>query len=211
MNTEEFVALMDSKYVKAETADKILGKVEGLEDKIAILGAPDLSHGRKVKAWVGNKEVEAVLMDSEDIAELGKKGIFEDIMSFEIGGIPVGQAAVGGAVAILATELIDGFMNTWQPWQRGLVKLGGAWVALQWGKKVLGSTGAKAVGLLLAFDGIRDLTPIDSWMDQIAEKVSGTQTTAGLAGNQINTPAKNTPAAAPKRTSSYYAAALGGG
>lgn len=34
----------------------------------------------------------------------------EGIMHYEIWGIPVAQAAIGGAVAVLATELVDGFM-----------------------------------------------------------------------------------------------------
>jgi len=82
-----------------------------------------------------------------------------------------------------------------------------------WGKRILGNVGSKAVALLLAFDGIRDLSPIDSWADQLAEKISGTVTTEGLAGNQSKGKDLN-----PRRETqrgdgnqSYYAKVLGEG
>ena len=162
MDTEQLIKQLDS-MPKQETVDGILSRVDGIDTKLAELGKSEV--------------------DPAPDAEL-RKGFFDDIMSFQVWGIPVGQAAVGGFVAIFASEIIDGFMKDQPPWQRGLVKLGAAGVAGMWGKRFLGSTGAKAVALLLTFDAFRDLSPIDSWADQLAEKISGTVTTAGLAGAQ---------------------------
>lgn len=141
-----------------------------------------------------------------------KKGFMDDIMSFEIWGIPVGQAVLGGFVAIFASELIDGFMANQPPWQRGLAKLGGAAVAGLWGKRILGSTGAKAVALLLTFDAMRDFTPVDAWAKQLAEKISGTLTTAGLAdtSNRRAAPVNTNTGARANAGQSFYSQALGG-
>jgi len=189
MDTQELIDKIDSRADQA-VVDGILGRVDGIDARLAELGKPD-----------PDPAADAVL----------KKGIFDDFMSFEMWGVPVGQAVGGGFIAIFASELIDGFMKNQQPWQRGLVKLGAAGIAGMWGKRFLGSTGSKAVALLLAFDAIRDLSPIDSWADQLAEKISGTVTTSGLAGSQtggkptnVNTEAK------PRGGQSFYSQALGG-
>ena len=189
MDIEQLVKQLDS-VPKQEAVDAILSRVDGLDVKLAELGKSD--------------------PDPDPSAEM-KKGIFDDIMSFEVWNIPVGQAAVGGFVAIFASEIIDGFMANQQPWQRGLVKLGAAGVAGMWGKRLLGSTGSKAVALLLAFDAIRDLSPIDSWADQLAEGISGTVTTAGLAGPQTGgRPVNVNTATRPVGGQSFYSQAMGG-
>lgn len=144
-------------------------------------------------------------------ATLERAGFLDQIMKFELGGIPVGQAVVGGFVAIFASELVDGFLSNWQPWQRGLAKLGAAFVAGMWGKRLLGNTGAAAVVLLLTFDAVRDFTPIDSWADQLAERVTGTVTTAGLAGAQTGGRPINQPTNRGTGGASFYSQALGGG
>jgi len=195
MDTEELVKQLDSVVPKLEAVDSILNRVNGLDAKLAELG---------------KSEKAPSVPDPAPDAEL-RKGIFDDIMSFEVWNIPIGQAAVGGFVAIFASEIIDGFMKNQQPWQRGLVKLGAAGVAGMWGKRFLGSTGSKAVALLLAFDAIRDLSPLDSWADQLAEQISGTVTSAGLAGPQTGGKPLNVNAGArPTGGQSFYSQAMGG-
>lgn len=192
MDTEQLVKQLDS-MPKQEAVDGILSRVDGIDTKLAELGKPP--------------EVDP---NTDPSAEL-RKGFFDDIMSFQVWGIPVGQAAVGGFVAIFVSEIIDGFMKDQQPWQRGLAKLGAAGVAGMWGKRFLGSTGAKAVALLLTFDAFRDLSPIDSWADQLAEKISGTVTTAGLAGPQTGgNPINVNAGARPTGGQSFYSQAMGG-
>lgn len=174
---------------RKESFDSLLDRVDGIDAKLADLGKP---------------------VETDPEATLEKGGFFDDIMSFEFQGIPIGQAAVGGFAAIFASELVDGFMADSEAWKRGLVKLAVAGISAKWGKRFLGSTGSKAVALLLTFDAIRDLSPIDSWADQLAEKISGRVTTAGLAGNQSGGNPVNQPAAT-KSSNGYYAMALGGG
>jgi hypothetical protein len=184
------IAKMFDNVPTKDKFDDLVSSVEGIDARLAELG-----------------KSQEVIEDPD--AELEARGFFDDIMNFEFQGIPVGQAAVGGFAAIFASELVDGFMADMQPWQRGLVKIAVAGVSLKFGKRFLGSTGSKAVALLLTFDAIRDLSPIDSWADQLAEKITGRVTTAGLAGNPTGPkPAPANPGTSPK---SYYAMALGGG
>lgn len=188
--TKDIIAILEN-LPKKETVDTLLEGVQGLDARLAELGKP--------------------IEDPEPGPEapLEAKGFLDDFMSFEFQGIPIGQAAVGGFAAIFASELVDGFMADNAAWQRGLVKLAVAGIAAKWGKRFLGSTGSKAVALLLTFDAIRDFTPLNSWADQLAEKISGTKTTAGLAGDTRNERKIDQPTRETKQ-GSYYAMALGG-
>jgi hypothetical protein len=206
METKDFVAILEDKFASRKSADDLLAGIKGLDGKLAALS--DIA---KTSAMIDGQAKAAVVEDPK--AELEAKSAFDDIMKFEFWGIPIGEAAVGGFVAILASELVDGFAATWEPWQRGLLKFGVAGASAMWGKKILGSTGSKAVALLLAFDALRDMTPIDSWADQIAEKISGTVTDAGLAGpmrsgKMIDLNNKKVPEQ--KSNSSFYTQAFGG-
>jgi len=193
-DAKAIAAMLDNIPTK-DNVNGLLDGIKGIDTKLEDLG----------KAFEPSSDP-----DPDPKVALERKGFFDDLMSFEFQGIPVGQAAVGGFVAIFASELVDGFMADMQAWQRGLVKLGVAAVVGLWGKRVLGSTGSKAVALLLTFDAIRDFTPIDRWADQLAEGITGRETTAGLAGNpdegKVDSPSNQK-----KQPASYYAMALGGG
>ena len=126
------------------------------------------------------KPKEAEVTDTS--AELEAGGALAGIMDMKVMDVPIGQAAVGGFVAVFASEVIDGFLAAQGSMVKGLVKLAGAGVALKWGKGLLGSTGSKAVGLLLAYDGIRMLLPIDTWATRAAGGLSGIIPGGGLGG-----------------------------
>jgi hypothetical protein len=125
---------------------------------------------------------------------------------------------VGGFVSVVATELIDGFMIESEAWKKGLAKAAVAVAAVKWGKKFLGDTGSKAIAILMTFDAIRDLTPLDSWAANLANKITGSAPAAGLASHKdelerlrsattqkaVDQPVSST------GKSSYYAMALGG-
>ncbi len=102
-------------------------------------------------------------VEAEDKAKLEQAGAVAGITQFEIWDIPVGQALVGGFTAVFASELIDGFLVKQGDMIKGVVKLVGAGAAVKWGPRLLGSTGSKALALLLAYDGVRSLIPIDTW------------------------------------------------
>lgn len=203
-DAKAIAALLDKMPTK-DSFDPLLDGIKGIDEKLAGLG--DSFTALTKPAEDPHPEV---ITDPE--AALEKKGFFGEIMEFKFQGIPVGQAVVGGFAAIFASELVDGFMADMEKWQRGLVKLGIAAVAAKWGKRFLGDTGSKAVALLLTFDAIRDFTPIDSWADQLAQKITGRVTTAGLAGLQPGDvkALKNQPPPAGKESAGYYAMALGG-
>ena len=120
----------------------------------------------------------------ETVAEMEEKsGFLDKMMEVKVWHIPVGEAALGGFVAIFASELVDGFLKNQSVQVKGLVKLGAAGASVAFGKRILGSTGSKVVALLLTFDAIRDLTPLDKWAYDLAAKITGMLPSAGLAGS----------------------------
>ncbi len=125
------------------------------------------------------KSAEVISAKETPKAELSDAGV----ANFQVMGIPIGQAVAGGFVAVFATELVDGFLAKQNSYVRGAVKLGAAYAAVKWGKKIpfVGETGAKAIALLIAFDAVRDFIPIDTYAKNLATKISGTWTSAGLA------------------------------
>lgn len=127
------------------------------------------------------------------------------ITGFQVWDIPVGEALVGGFVAVFASELIDGFLLKQGDWMKGLIKLAGAGAAIKWGQRFLGSTGSKAVAILLAYDGVRSLIPIDSWARRGASAVTGMLPAGGLGGFTSNAGGRSASLQA-----GYYEALKGG-
>ena len=153
------------------------------QDLLAITEAVDKGFatvGSKLETQFAelNETAKKVLVKPEDIksaedlkAEAEKAKLEQPlagITKMEVWDIPVGQALIGGFIAVFSSELIDGFLSAQSGMIRGVVKLVGAGVAAKWGSGLLGSTGSKAVALLLAYDGIRSLIPIDEWASRLA-------------------------------------------
>jgi hypothetical protein len=187
------LAAMIDEMPDKKAFDNLFAKVEGIDTKLATLG--------------DNK------IEKPEVAELNRIGSLDEMMSFKVWDIPLGQAVVGGFGAVFATELIDGFMATSEPWKKGLVKLVIAGASIKFGKKFLGEKLSQGVALLLAFDGTRDLLPIDTWAQSLANKITGSIPAAGLASHKVELEAlrSNTGVSnAGTGRSSYYAAALGG-
>lgn len=132
------------------------------------------------------------------------------ILDIEVWDIPVGQAVVGGFVSVLVSELIDGFLAKQGDMVIGIVKLAAAGAAIRWGKPLLGSAGSKAVGILLAYDGIRHILPIDQWAHRLATGVSGVVTTRGLGGNKDSVIDATEQAPGNGHQPDYYEALKGG-
>lgn len=142
---------------------------------------------KRLEGWMAAKPVTPVPAAAvteapkAHLEEAGVKGMLNQVSGFEVWGIPVGQAAAGGFIAVMATELVDGFMSKQDVKTRGIVKLVAAGAIVKFGGKYIGSTAGKAVALLMAFDAIRDLTPIDAWAAKAASKVTKVMPSAGLA------------------------------
>ena len=166
---------MDEKQI-LEAMDKGFSHVgEKLEGQLAELNET----ARKVLVVKPEDVKTAAEVAAE--AEKAKLEQLAGITNMEVWDIPVGQALIGGFVAVFSSELIDGFLSAQSAMIRGVVKLVGAGVAAKWGSRLLGSTGSKAVALLLAYDGIRSLIPIDEWASRLAGGIKPL-TGAGLGG-----------------------------
>ena len=142
----------------------------------------------------------------EPVAEMAEKGIVGGITKFEVWDIPVGQALVGGFVAVFASEVIDGFLSEQTTQVKGLVKLAAAGAAIKFGKGILGDSGSKAVALLLAYDGIRMLLPLDEWASKAVKPITKL-TGAGLGGRAVMSDVVDQ---AEKTAANYYDRAFGG-
>ncbi len=162
-------------------------------------------------AQVGEEETKTALAKAagDKDAELQQLG---GIMDMEVWDIPVGKALIGGFIAVVGSELVDGFLAKQSVTVRGVAKLVGAGAAIKWGSRLLGKHGAAAVAILLAYDGLRDILPIDQYAHRLASGVSGVVTTRGLGGNTesaVNVPDRGNGHRPPAPTD-YYAEAFGG-
>jgi hypothetical protein len=144
----------------------------------------------------------------DEPAEVAKNGIGENVAKMEFWDIPVGQALIGGFSAVIASELVDGFLASQNTMTLGVVKLASAGALAKWGGRLLGSTGSKAAAIILAYDGIRQILPLDEWAGNIAGWVKP-RTGGGLAGKAGMTPpgTRGVPAAP---SGDYYAGLWGG-
>jgi len=161
--------------------------------------------GSKLDAQLAelNEKAEKLLVKPEDIktpAELAaeaavakvaeeaklERAAVSTITDMKVWDIPVGEALVGGFSAVFASELIDGVLVKQNDMIKGVIKLAGAGAAVKWGPRLLGSTGSKALAILLAYDGVRSLIPIDAWARRGASAVSGVLPAGGLGGFRKN-------------------------
>ena len=176
-----------------------------LNDKFASLADSQKTMQEQLDAILEKKNTEVAKVEDSGIATTMNK-----ITDFEVAGIPVGAAIVGGAIAVFATEVIDGLLVKQSSMVRGAVKLGGAAVIMIYGKKVIGSKAAGAVALLMAFDAIKnDLLPQPfGYVTAGANKLTGVVTSAGLGwtGGPAKTGAVNQ---ATRVARDYYATAEG--
>jgi hypothetical protein len=158
------------------------------------------------KVWTANLAEVKKVSDTE--AKLEEAGI----MKMKVAGMPVVGFAAGAFGAVFASELVDGLMINSSKTTKGLVKGAAAFAVWKYGNKipvigkVLNGQGKDILAVLLAFDAVRDLTPLDAWAAKVANKVSGVIPTGGLADQK----GRNVRAAvAVKPANSYYAAAMG--
>lgn len=145
-----------------------------------------------------------------ELSDMSLSKTFGKVTDFEVWGVPLGGALVGGFVGIFATELIDGYFKNQSVMIRGGIKLVGAGVIAKFLPKYLGKDLCYVVALLMAFDGLKnDIMPsIFGYATTWANKLTGTTTVAGL-GWTGGAPAKAAPAALQARADYYSASGLG--
>lgn len=122
----------------------------------------------------------------------------DKVTGMEIMGIPLGQAAVGGALAILLDRIVIAKLdptNKWGSW----ANLALALVVKKWGSKFIGNKTADAAALILTYEAVAD------WVTMGINKVWPTATSkqvfnqpTGGAMHQFNRVAND-----------YYASILG--
>jgi len=87
------------------------------------------------------------------------------------GDIPVGDALLGGASATLVSELITGFVGGGV--MGALVKLVAGNMLAGAFSGVMGRGATDSARLFISYDAIRDLIPIDQWVQQLLGGVTG--------------------------------------
>lgn len=93
-------------------------------------------------------------------------------------GIPWGSALVGGVTALTLSELIDGF----QPpknvdgsvnFFNVAIKGGSAWASVQFLSPLYGKTGAMFTAGFLVISILRDVLPLDQWIQNLVNTIRG--------------------------------------
>jgi hypothetical protein len=178
VGSENIVTLDDIGSIFEKKNKPILDFLNELQSK-------KIDLAEKVEKPAAEKPAEKNLVPAGDKVDLE-----ESLDNIKIMEVPVVPVAGGMFVSVLATEVIDGFLIESSNTTKGVVKLiaaGGAfWAGKKWGRKVplLGSTGLKTIALLVGFDGVRSLTPLDSWAEKLANKITGKTPSEGLASHK---------------------------
>jgi hypothetical protein len=146
--------------------------------------------------------------DNGEDAEVAKEGAVEGIAKMKVWDVPLGEGLLGGGMAVFASELVDGFFASQSSTTLGFIKLVASGVIVKWGGKLLGSTGSKAAAVILAYDGIRQIVPLDEWVGNLVGGITD-RTGGGLAGKAgMNPPVTRVVPTAP--SGDYYAGLWGG-
>lgn len=148
---------------------------QGIDEKLGAVNVMDATL-KEIKG----KLTATVESPKDPVAEL-HDGPLEGITKMQVWDVPVGQALIGGFSAVFVSELVDGFFASQQPMTLGVIKLAAAGVLVKWGGRLLGSTGSKAAALILAYDGIRQILPLDEWAGRLSGGIAA-RTGGGLAG-----------------------------
>ncbi|MEX2599278.1 MAG: hypothetical protein WD533_06445 [Dehalococcoidia bacterium] len=119
-------------------------------------------------------EQRAAAAQDVPVAEMAQArgGLLGGLGDIQIFGVEVGRALGGGSIALLASEVIDGFLNVakdadgriidqQQAIMSGLVKLTAGGFLTQFVSGFVGRDLSNTAALFLAFDAVRDILPLD--------------------------------------------------
>lgn len=101
-----------------------------------------------------DKEKDAFqIVEGEETADLEQAKALSGIAKFEVMGIPLGNAIVGGGIAFLVDQLTERFL----PQVTGpTANLVGAFAIVYFGKRILGTSTAQAAAMFLTYEALRD-------------------------------------------------------
>lgn len=134
-----------------------------MPEKVPILTKEELSAELKTVLDELGKRLDAIEKQAQEVEQRQLAGI----TGFQIAGIPVGSAAVGGFIALLTSEVIDGLLAG-RNVPEAFAKLIGAWAVKQWGSRWVGAEAAADAAKFLAFDAVRSFIPLDEWVQKIS-------------------------------------------
>tara|TARA_R100001086_G_scaffold217162_1_gene133505 strand:- start:3654 stop:4130 length:477 start_codon:yes stop_codon:yes gene_type:complete len=106
--------------------------------------------------------------------ELHQRGILSGLGGTRIANIPIGDALIGGASATLVTELVSGFTGQ-SGVMSALIKLVAGNLLAGAFSGILGKGATDSTRLFITYDAIRDLIPLDAWVQQIMGGVGVSQ------------------------------------
>ena len=92
------------------------------------------------------------------------------LVKWEVANIPVGAAIVGGGLAAIVNELIDGLITPRIKVAPVVLKGLGAFALVKWGDKLVGKEAAKLGAMFFAYDAIRTIIPFDVWLKGLFKK-----------------------------------------
>lgn len=116
-----------------------------------------------------------------DSLELAQRGILSGFGGLRFGQIPVGDALLGGASATLVSELISGFVG--QGVMGAMVKLIAGNMLAGAFSGVMGRGATDSARLFITYDAIRDILPLDVWVNQL---LGGARGAVGQSQGQPN-------------------------
>lgn len=94
-----------------------------------------------------------VIPTDKETADLEQAKALTGISKFEVFGIPLGNAVVGGGIAFLVDQMTERFL----PQVTGpTANLAGAFLIMAVGKRFLGTSTAQAAAMFLTYEALRD-------------------------------------------------------
>lgn len=122
-------------------------------------------------------------LEGADDADMEQNPVRGAVNSLDrIGGrnmpLALGSVLVGGALGVVATEVIDGFSPPGAStatinFTNLALKIGSAWGIATFTPMYIGSTGATIASAIIVFDAIRNVTPVDQWIQQLVNWIRG--------------------------------------
>lgn len=126
----------------------------------------------------------------------------DKVTSMQFAGIPLGEAAMGGVLAIVLDRIVIARLdptNKWGSW----ANLAAAFAVKKYGGKFLGNKTADAAALILTYEAIADyVTTLVNKVPFLAPKATSSQVFKQTSGSVMH--------AANQVANDYYSAAFGG-
>lgn len=99
------------------------------------------------------KDTFQIVEGDQESVDLEQAGVLTGISRFQVMGIPIGNAIVGGGIAFLTDQLTERFL----PQVTGpTANILGAFAIMYVGKRFLGTSTAQAAAMFLTYEAIRD-------------------------------------------------------